>query len=271
MRALLDHSLTELVDVGVRCAQSHGVLLDSVAASTPRDRVPSLDATAARLLDAAVPAQPDAGRYDPQLRLLAPHALALLGHVSQPVISDALTVAKRLSIALHRTGDYLSSWETANAAADLAEQSLGAEHRLVLATRSRAGRALFRLGRYAEAEPLLRSVRATQERIFGSDDADTLDTSHGLQLVLTNLGRREEALTLLKSVVAGRQAVLGAAHPLTLRSRASLLTKLSVDELTANSEALLSLPSECNLHLGPEHTVTLGARHNYAWALYVLG
>ncbi|WP_170061281.1 MULTISPECIES: tetratricopeptide repeat protein [Streptomyces] len=272
LRVLLDHSLTELVDVGVRCAQSHGVLLDSVAASTPRDRLPTLDTTAARLLDAAVPAHPDAGPYDPQLRLLAPHTLALLGHASQPsVISDVLTVAKRLSIALHRTGDYMSAWETANAATNLTEQSLGAEHRLVLATRSRAGRALFRLGRYTEAELLLRNVRAAQERIFGNDDADTLDTSHGLQLVLANLGRREEALTLLKSVVTGRQAVLGAAHPLTLRSRASLLTMLSADELTANSDTLLSLPSDCDLHLGPEHTVTLGARHNYAWALYVLG
>ncbi|MEU0811190.1 tetratricopeptide repeat protein [Streptomyces sp. NPDC005970] len=271
LRALLDHSLTELVDVGVRCAQSHGVLLDSVAASTPRDRLPGLDATAAQLLDAAVPAHPDAGRYDSQLRLLVPHTLALLGHVTQSSLVPVLTVAKRLSIALHRTGDYISAWETAHTATNLAEQSLGAEHRLVLATRSRVGRALFRLGRYTEAELLLRNVRAAQERIFGSADADTLDTGHGLQLVLANLGRREEALTLLRSVVAGRQAVLGAAHPLTLRSRASLLTMLSAEELTANSDTLLSLPSDCDLHLGPEHTVTLGARHNYAWALYVLG
>ncbi|GES31299.1 tetratricopeptide repeat protein [Streptomyces angustmyceticus] len=34
---------------------------------------------------------------------------------------------------------------------------------------------------------------------------------------------------------------------------------------------LIAKPSECERHLGPEHTVTLGARHNHAWALYVLG
>ena len=54
LRALLDQSLTELVDVGVRCTQSHGVLLDSVAAATPPEKVPPLNATAVRLLDAAV-------------------------------------------------------------------------------------------------------------------------------------------------------------------------------------------------------------------------
>ncbi|HZG06656.1 MAG TPA: tetratricopeptide repeat protein [Streptomyces sp.] len=274
LRALLDHSLTELVDAGVRCVRCHGVLLDSVAAATPREGLAVLDATAIRLLDAAVPTVPDAGPYEPRLRLLAPHALALLRRVADDpsAAADALSVATRLSVALHRTGDYPSAWETVRAAAVLAEPRLGPEHRLVLAARSREGRALFRLGRYAEAEPLLRSVRAVQERLFGADDPDTLDTCHGLQLVLGNVGRREEALTLLRRTVAGRRAVLGPSHPLTLRSRASLLVILSASELTTEDDGtLLSLPQECARHLGPDHTVTLGARHNHAWALYVLG
>ncbi|MGW0879423.1 tetratricopeptide repeat protein [Streptomyces sp. NPDC002671] len=273
LRALLDQSLTELVDVGVRCVQSHAVLLDSVAAATPADKVPALSATAVRLFDAAVPAVPDAGPYDPLLRLLVPHALALLRHVSDPpTTADALAVATRLSTALHRTGDYLSAWETARAAADLGERQLGAEHRLVLAARSRAGRALFRLGRYTEAELLLRRVRAAQERLLGADDPDTLDSGHGLQLVLGNLGRRDEAVSLLRSTVAGRQRALGPAHPLTLRSRSSLLVLLSASEIVAEEDgALLSLPSDCVHSLGPDHTVTLGAHHNHAWALYLLG
>jgi hypothetical protein len=55
-----------------RAANTSCGLLDSVAASTPRDQIPCLDVTAARLLDAAVPAVPDAGPDDPNLRLLAP-------------------------------------------------------------------------------------------------------------------------------------------------------------------------------------------------------
>lgn len=273
LRALLDQSLTELVDVGVRCAQSHAVLLDSVAAATPAEKVPVLSTTAVRLLNAAVPGVPDAGPYDPQLRLLVPHALALLRRTSDaPTSADALAVATRLSIALHRTGDYLSAWETARAAADLGEERLGGEHRLVLAARSRAGRALFRLGRYAEAELLLGRVRATQERLFGASDPDTLDSGHGLQLVLGNLGKRDEAISLLRATIAGRRAVLGPAHALTLRSRSSLLVLLSASEIVAEEDgALLSLPSECVQALGPDHTVTLGAHHNHAWALYLLG
>lgn len=276
LRALLDHSLTQLVDLGTRCVHSHGVLLDSVAAATPSKAAAELDATAARLLDAAVPAVPDAGPYDPRLRLLAPHVLALLRRISDPLaVAGVLAVATRLAVALHRTGDYLSGWETVRTAADLAERTLGAEHRSVLAAHSRTGRALFRLGRYAEAEPLLRRTRDAQQRLFGAQDPDTLDSAHGLQLVLGNLGsgRRDEALALLRATVTGRDAALGRWHPLTLRSRVSLLSMLTAAELVADEDSalLMSLPQECVLRLGPDHTVTVGARHNHAWALYCLG
>ncbi|MEG3626417.1 tetratricopeptide repeat protein [Streptomyces poriticola] len=274
LRALLDQSLSELVDiVGARCVQSHGVLLDSVSAATPADLLPALDTTAVRLLDAAVPRAPDAGPHDPQLRLLVPHALTLVRRIGEPsAAADALAVATRLSVALHRTGDYLSAWETSRAAADLAQRLLGQDNRLVLAARSRSGRALFRLGRYAEAESVLRGARAAQERLFGADDPDTLDTSYGLQLVLANLGRREESIALLRATVAGRHSELGPAHPLTLRARASLLEMLPSAELAVEEGgALLSLPAQCDRLLGSDHTVTLGARHNHAWALYLLG
>ncbi|MEU2228085.1 tetratricopeptide repeat protein [Streptomyces sp. NPDC018347] len=273
LRALLDQSLTELVEVGVRCVQSHGVLLDSVAAATPAESVPALGTTAVRLLGTAVPAVPDAGPYDPLYRLLVPHGLALLRRTGAAATSaEALAVVTRLSVALHRTGDYLSAWETARTAADLGERRLGAEHRLVLAARSRAGRALFRLGRYTEAERLLSRVRAAQERSLGADDPDTLDSGHGLQLVLGNLGKRDEAIAVLRSTIAGRRRALGPAHPLTLRSRSSLLVLLSASESVAEEDgALLSLPSDCDRFLGPDHTVTLGAHHNHAWTLYQLG
>jgi len=119
---------------------------------------------------------------------------------------------------------------------------------------------------------LLAEVRAAQDRLFGADDPDTLDSAHGFQLVLWNLGRRDEALSLLRSTIVGRRLALGPEHPLTLRSRASLLVVLSASEVVAEEEgALLDLPSECDRLLGLEHTVTLGAHHNHAWALYLLG
>lgn len=274
LRALLDQSLSELVEAGgARCAQSHGVLLDSVAAATPADLVPALDATAVRLLDAALPDVPDAGPHDPRLRLLVPHALVLLEHIREPQAAGAaLAVATRLSVALHRTGDYLSARETSRTAADLAQRLLGPDDRGVLAARSREGRALFRLGRYAEAESALSAVRAHQERLFGADAPDTLDSSYGLQLVLANLGRRRESIAMLRDTVVGRRSALGPEHPLTLRARASLLEALPAAEVvTEEGGALLSLPAECDRLLGPDHTVSLGASHNHAWALYLVG
>ncbi|MFJ2512052.1 tetratricopeptide repeat protein [Streptomyces griseoviridis] len=40
---------------------------------------------------------------------------------------------------------------------------------------------------------------------------------------------------------------------------------------TEEGGALLSLPAECARLLGPDHTVAIGAAHNHAWALYLLG
>lgn len=278
LRALLDHSLTALVDVGddgkLRCVRSHAVLLDSVAGATPATRAALLDATAGRLLGAALPDVPDAGPYDPRLRLLVPHARALLRRTTEPgTVAQTLEVATRLATALHRTGDYPSARETADAAADLAARSLGEEHRAVLAARSRAGRALFRLGRYAEAEESLRRTLAVQQRHFGPGDQDSLDTAHGLQLVLRNIGRAAESLALLHATIGGRRATLGPWHPLTLRSRSGLLVALGPAELIAADERtqLLSLPQQCAEHLGPDHTVSVGARHNHAWASFQLG
>ncbi len=274
LRALVEHSLTALVEAGERCVRTHGVLLDSVAAATPETMIPLLNRTATQLLDAAVPAVPDAGPHAPRLRLLAPHVLALLRRTDdQATVAAVLTTATRLAVACHRTGDYLSAWDTARLAAQTARRTLGDDHRSVLAADSRAGRALFRLGRYAEAEELLGRVRRAQERLLGPGDPDTLDTIHGLQLVLGNVGRRDEALALLRSTVALRRAALGAWHPLTLRSRAGLLVVLGADELTVadDPDAPLAVADDCVRHLGLGHTITLIARHNHAWALYLLG
>lgn len=188
-------------------------------------------------------------------------------------VARAVEIATRLATAMHRTGDYPSAWETAGRAADLAARTLGGEHRAVLAARSRTGRALFRLGRYAEAEDSLRHTLALQQLHSGPADPDSLDTAHGLQLVLRNVGRDVESLALLYATAAGRQAALGPWHPLTLRSRSSLLASLGAAELAAEDERtqLLSLPRQCAEHLGAGHTVSVGARHNHAWASYQLG
>lgn len=273
LRGLLDQSLTALVDAGVRCVQTHGVLLASVASNTPPEQAATLTGTACRLLDAVVPAVPERGPHNLLFRLLTPHALALLERSPTPAVAaDALDVAVRLAIALHRTGDYLSAWELASASATAAEPTLGAEHRLVLTAHSRAGRALFRLGRFEESERLLRRVLADRERLFGDEDPDTLESYYGLNLPLQQTGRAGEGLELLRRALTGRHNVLGAGHPLTLRARAALLAYLPVPELAAVvDEAAIPLPQEFARELGADHDEAIGVRLNWAYALYVLG
>lgn len=272
LRGLLDQSLTTVVDAGVRCVQTHGVLLASVMAGTPREQVSALVDTANRLLSATVPAIPERGRQDLRLRLFAPHVVILLRHAMDASMpAEGLDTAVRVSTALHRTGDYLSAWELISEAAALAEPVLGPEHRLVLTAHARAGRALARLGRFEESEALHRRVLAARERLFGPDDPDTLDSCAGLNFALSHLGRGDEGLMLLRRAAAGRERVLGPEHPLTLRARALLLEYLPASELAAElSRSEVPLPEQCVRALGPDHDVTLFARLDYVYALFML-
>ncbi|MEV5078775.1 tetratricopeptide repeat protein [Streptomyces sp. NPDC056159] len=273
LRGLLDQSLTAVVDVGVRCIQTHAVLLASVQASTPHDQVAHLTSTAAQLLDGVVPAIPQRGPQDLRLRLLAPHVRTLLRHaMDMPVVAVMLDVAVRLACALHRTGDYLSAWELASDAAAFAEPILGSDHRLVLSAQSRTARALFRLGKFGESERLHRHVLANRERLFGPDDPDTLESCFAISQALSQLGREAEAIALFKRAADGRRRILGPEHALTLRSRGALLEFLPASDLAAVvDDAEMPLPQECALHLGPDHAVTLGSRLSYGVCLLRLG
>jgi len=280
LRGLLDHSLTTVVDAGVRCIQTHGVLLASVAAGTPPEQLTELTATAATLLDAVVPEVPEPGQNDARLPLLAPHALALLRCAEdERVVEAALDVAIRVAVALHRDGDYLSALELATEAGELAEPVLGPEHRLVLTAQERVGRALLRLGRFEESAAVHRRVLEERERLFGADDLDTLASCCAINMPLQQLaqsseglGQSREGLDLLRRGVEGRKRVLGPGHPLTLRARLALLSCLPTVELEAEVDAEdQPLPEKCASHLGEQHSVTLLARLNYGFAQFVLG
>lgn len=280
LRGLLDHSLTAMVNAGVGSVQTHGVLLASVAAGTPPQQRAELTATAAQLLDAAVPEVPEPGQNDARLPLLAPHVVALMRCAEdERVVEAALDVAVRVATALHRDGDYLSALELATTAGELAEPTLGAEHRLVLTAHDRVGRALLRLGRLEESVMVHRRALEERERLFGADDLDTLASCCAINMTLQQLarspagvGESPEGVALLRRAVAGRERMLGPEHPLTLRTHALLLSSLSTSELPAEIESAdVPLPEKCLSCLGPDHPVTLMARANYGFALLMLG
>lgn len=277
LRGLLDHSLTRLVPGPPRCVRTHGVLLDSIARSTPADQRDPLVRAAAELIGTVLPDVTQAwAREDPPLAQFAPHTRALLRRAGQWTEAGPTTVARvmgcalRLVVALHRAGDYTSALSVAQDAIECGTRLLGANHPAVIVVRQRVGRALYRLGRYEEAEAAHRLVLADCAAAFGADDVETLESCMGLSAVLFwALDQKEEAVTLVQRAVEGRTATLGGAHPSTLLARANLLEYTVAQELdpTAGPELL----ADCRSAVGPGHPITLAVELNYAFALIVSG
>ncbi|GAA3164373.1 MULTISPECIES: tetratricopeptide repeat protein [Streptomyces] len=269
LRGLLDHSLSELVSREIRCLRTHGVLLDSVARTTPADQREQLAATASRLLLAALPEVPDRGAQEPHVNLLAPHVIALLRRainwaVSQPTMEAAAECAHRIATAVHRSGDYTSALALSSEAVELVAPRLGKENVSVIRLRQRVGRALFRLGRFEESEALHREVLEICERTLGAEEPDTLETCLKLSAPLVNLNREADALSLIRRAVEGRIRLFGAEHPLTVLARTSLLAQsINPEDIAADS----ALVTECYRQFGENHPLTLRVELDYAYAL----
>ncbi|MEU1869528.1 tetratricopeptide repeat protein [Streptomyces sp. NPDC019793] len=265
LRALLDHSLIEMVETdGHRCVKAHGVLLDSVAGSVPDAERELLAAAAGGLLRAALPPEGAASpRARSQVRLLAPHATGLLHrcHRHDLVTAESVRLAVRLARLVYEAGDWTAALALASTAAKTAAEHLGADHPVTIEARSGQGTVLFRLGRYAEAADLLRPVHQEALRTLGPYDERTLDAAYELQRVLHRLGDLAHARTLLDTVLDGRRQALGEDHVATLKTRCELLElRLAQDEFDGYTTAAGELAGECERRLGPEHLVTVWAR-----------
>ncbi|MFF8369245.1 tetratricopeptide repeat protein [Streptomyces lydicus] len=277
LRGLLDHSLTELVPSSVRCLRTHGVLLNSVARSTPQDQHEPLAAAAARLLAAALPEVPERGTNDARLSLLGPHVLVLLRRVRDwravrlQTAEAAVECALRLAIAQHRAGDYASALALATQATELGKQRLGEDHLLVLSLRQRAGRDVYRLGRFEEAEAIHRKVLADCERTTGPTSLATLDSCVALSRPIWQRGQTAEAMSLMQRAATGRADLLGPLHPLTLLARCHTLEVHPSPELEAAAPAGPGLVTDCYRELGSDHQITLAAELNCAYALFYTG
>ena len=269
LRALLDHSLAELVETdGHRCVKAHGVLLDSVAAGVSDTQRALLATMAVRLLRAALPPEGAASpRGRSQVRLLAPLVTGLLhrAHRHGLVTAESVRTATRLARLVYEAGDWTAALSLADTAAKTAAEHLGDEDPATIEARSGQGPVLFRLGRYAEAADLLRPVHQDALRVLGPHDARTLDAAYELQRVLHRLGDLDEARTLLETVLDGRRDALGDDHVATLKTRCEMLElRLARDEFDGYTQAAEELAGDCERRLGPDHLVTVWARD--AWA-----
>ncbi|MBZ4015897.1 tetratricopeptide repeat protein, partial [Streptomyces purpurogeneiscleroticus] len=277
LRGLLDQSLTELVQGGVRCLRTHGVLLDSVARGIPPEQREALAATAAGRLLKVLPEVPQRGEPDPRTTLLVPHAIALLRRVaawpevSRPTVEAVAESLLRLVTALHRAGDYAPALTVAQEAVERATRRLGADDPTLMRLRERTGRALFRLGRFEESEALHQQVLADRERVLGPDAPDTLSSCMALAYPLQPLDRIPEAMAFVRRAVAGRTEVLGPDHPLTLLARAFLLDVPTGPELASEADHATALVADCHRVLGPDHAITASCEASCARGLFYAG
>ncbi|MER6528419.1 tetratricopeptide repeat protein [Streptomyces sp. NPDC001508] len=269
LRGLIDHSLTELAPGEMRCLRTHGVLLNSVARATPADQQEQLSFTAARLCLTLLPEVPDRGMQDPLVNLLAPHVIALLQRTAswatgQPTAEAAAECALRLVTAIHRTGDYTSALSLGRQAGELLESRLPEDNIWLVRLRQRVGRALFRLGRFEESEAVFQQNLEDCERTLGPTAPDTLAACTKLASPLVVLGRRPDGISLFRRAAEGYLRALGAVHPLTLNARSNLL---EVSTQSLDVDAGPDLVMECRQEIGEDHTITLGAELNCAFAL----
>ncbi|MFD9407295.1 tetratricopeptide repeat protein [Streptomyces sp. NPDC059989] len=268
LRGLVATSLVSLLDVPgdrgrppVRGLQAHGLLLDTVAGRMPAEVRDALVRSAAGLLEAAVPDAPD----DQDLRLLAPHALALLRRSRG---AEPLALVRRLRALYYERGQFTAALDLAVATAGFSRQRFGAEHGQALADAYETGRVQSALGLFAEAEGTLRAVLTAREALLGAEDPLTLDTVHALGIALYGLGRWAEDEQLLRRALDGRERVLGGSHPDTLDTRGRLAE--AVGELgrwdEARSLARTTLESS-ETALGARHPNTVLSRLAHAWAV----
>ncbi len=275
LRALLDHSLaalhqlpTERHGAPTRCVQVHGVLLDSVHAGIPAEDRPAYLHAATHLLHASLPQQHPPVTDADHLRLIAPHATALLRYLDQATTSEAVQLAVRIAQQIHEAGDYQAAVALTTLAGDTSERLNGADHPDTLAARHQQGDSLRRLGKLHEAETVLRRVHGQRERILGADHPDTLQTAAALSVPFYLLGRPDECLTWMSRAIDGQRRTLGDNHLDTLKSRALVLEFLAdtghIEQFLTDGPATVA---DCERALGPDHPVTVIAYSNYAYGL----
>lgn len=217
-------------------------------------------ATAAALIEAVLPDDPDDPPAWPTYRELLAHARVCLPYRAAGM--------GKLVAYLRASGNYQPARDLQRQVAEACERDLGPDHPDTLAARYRLARALQRCGELVEADAEFQATLDGRRRVLGDDHPDTLHTRHQFAYLLKHRGLLELADAQLGEVIKVRRRSFGEDDPVAVSARH---TRASIwrdrGELAkAESEYRALLDIRCRT-LGQEARQTLDTRHELAYTL----
>jgi hypothetical protein len=217
----------------------------------------ALRATAATLIEAAIPTDTDKPETWPVVALLLPHV--------QVALADDHAALWRLASYLGERGSYLAALELERRYVEGLEQSRGAEHPDTLTARGNLAHWTGMTGDAAGARDQYAALLPVRERVLGPEHPDTLAAHENLAAWTGHAGDMAGARDQYAELLPVVERVLGPEHPLALRTRANLadFTGTAGDAAGARDQTAALLPTYERV-LGPEHPDTLSARANLA-------
>ena len=214
---------------------------------------------AAALVQAAVPANPEAPVAWQDCASLLPHARAVLD-----LTSDGMS---RIAWYLGQSGSYPAARDLFRLIADAHthDDAYGAEHPGTLIARAKLAFWAGEAGDAAAARDQYAALLPVFERVLGAEHPDTLATRADLAGWTGEAGDAAAAHDQLAALLPIRERILGAEHPDTLATRADLasFTGEAGNAAAARDQYAALLPVFERV-LGAEHPDTITARSNLA-------
>jgi hypothetical protein len=271
----IGHLLGELVALGdavaalrrfslVSPARGGLVLVHRLVQAVTRAQLPVQADTqwrhyAAALVEAAVPADPEAPGEWLTYALLLPHARAVLD-----LTSSGMT---RIAQYLGHSGSYPAARDLYRLIAReyAGSDGYGPEHACTLAARAYVAIWTGETGDASRARDLFTDLLSTYELVQGAEHPDTLTTRHNIATWTCRAGNAVGARDQLAALLPIRERVQGPEHRNTLGTRAErgYWAGKAGDVIGARDQYAALLPIRERAQ-GAEHPDTLTTRHNLA-------
>ncbi|MBB5856483.1 tetratricopeptide repeat protein [Amycolatopsis umgeniensis] len=204
----------------------------------------------------------------PALRMVLPHARALLEHTTPDTdTSHTSYLLNQLGTYLKGQGDISTAIAYCSRACDSHQRLHGSDHPNTLSSRNNLASAYESVGDLERAIPLYEATLTDYERVLGPDHPDTLSSRNNLASAYESAGDLSRAIPLLEVTLTDRERVLGPDHPDTLSSRNNLAYAYrSAGDLARAIPLYEATLTDRERVLGPDHPDTLTSRNNLASA-----